>query len=77
MGRKTKYIAVCLSFLMLAPFSTDTFAKGPKKSHPGGKELTLRAKKFPRRCRVCSDESDQQHGRGFSPQRERYADIRG
>jgi 6-phosphogluconolactonase (cycloisomerase 2 family) len=36
MGRKSKYIAVCLSFLMLAPFSTDTFAKGPKKAHKGG-----------------------------------------
>jgi 6-phosphogluconolactonase len=36
MGSKTKCIAVCLSFLMLAPFSTDTFAKGPKKSHKGG-----------------------------------------
>jgi 6-phosphogluconolactonase len=36
MGRSIKYVAVCLSFLMLAPFSTDTFAKGPKKSHPGG-----------------------------------------
>jgi hypothetical protein len=36
MGRNIKYVAVCLSFLMLAPFSTDTFAKGPKKSHPGG-----------------------------------------
>src|SRR4029450_4389632 len=38
MGRKIKYVALCLSFLMLAPFSTDTFAKGPKKSHPGGKK---------------------------------------
>jgi 6-phosphogluconolactonase len=36
MGRSIKYVAVCLSFLMLAPFGTDTFAKGPKKSHPGG-----------------------------------------
>jgi 6-phosphogluconolactonase len=36
MGRSIKYVAVCLSFLMLAPFSTDTFAKKPKKSHPGG-----------------------------------------
>ena len=31
MGRKIKYVAVCLSFLMLAPFSTATFgARGPK-----------------------------------------------
>src|SRR5215470_14747210 len=34
MGRKIRAIAICLSFLMLAPFGTDTFAKGPKKSHP-------------------------------------------
>jgi len=33
MGRNIRAIAICLSFLMLAPFSTDTFAKGPKKSH--------------------------------------------
>jgi 6-phosphogluconolactonase len=36
MGRKIGAIAISLSFLMLAPFSTDTFAKGPKKSHPHG-----------------------------------------
>jgi 6-phosphogluconolactonase len=39
MGRSIKYVAVCLSFLMLAPFSTDTFAKGPKKSHSGRKNF--------------------------------------
>ena len=33
MGRNIRAIAICLSFLMLAPFSTDTFAKGPRKSH--------------------------------------------
>jgi 6-phosphogluconolactonase (cycloisomerase 2 family) len=33
MSRKIKYIALCLSILMLAPFSTDTFAKG--KKHKG------------------------------------------
>ena len=33
MGRNIRAIAICLSFLILAPFSTDTFAKGPKKSH--------------------------------------------
>jgi hypothetical protein len=36
MFKETKAIAIFVSFLMLAPFSTDTFAKGPKKSHPGG-----------------------------------------
>jgi 6-phosphogluconolactonase len=36
MGRKIRAIAICLSFLMVAPFSTDAFAKGPKKSHPRG-----------------------------------------
>jgi 6-phosphogluconolactonase len=47
MGRKIKYIALCLSFLMLAPFGTDTFAKGPKKSHPGGpKNSHARGKNF-------------------------------
>lgn len=35
MGGKIKYIAICLSILMLGPFSTDTFAKKAKKSHPG------------------------------------------
>jgi 6-phosphogluconolactonase len=36
MYRKTRAIAICLSFLMLAPLATDTFAKKPKKTHPGG-----------------------------------------
>jgi 6-phosphogluconolactonase len=36
MGRKIRAIAICLSFLMVAPFSMDAFAKGPKKSHPRG-----------------------------------------
>jgi 6-phosphogluconolactonase len=36
MGRNIRAIAICLSFLMVAPFSTDAFAKGPKKSHPRG-----------------------------------------
>jgi hypothetical protein len=36
MGRAIKAIALGLSLLMLAPLSTATFAKGPKKSHPGG-----------------------------------------
>ena len=36
MGREIKYIAICLSFLMLAPFSADTFAaRGPKNLHAG------------------------------------------
>jgi hypothetical protein len=36
MGRKIKYVAVCLSFLMLAPFSTDTFAtRKPKNLRAG------------------------------------------
>ena len=36
MGREIKYIAICLSFLMLAPFSADTFgARGPKNFHAG------------------------------------------
>lgn len=30
MGKGIKYIAICLSLLMLAPFSTNTFAKGNK-----------------------------------------------
>jgi len=47
MGRKIKYVAVCLSFLMLAPFGTDAFAKGPKKSHLGGpKNLHSGGKNF-------------------------------
>jgi 6-phosphogluconolactonase len=36
MHRGIKGIAVFVSFLMLVPFSTDTFAKKQKKSHPGG-----------------------------------------
>jgi 6-phosphogluconolactonase len=36
MHGKTRAIAICLSFLMLAPLTTDTFAKKPKKAHPGG-----------------------------------------
>ena len=36
MSREIKYIAICLSFLMLAPFSTETFgAPGPKNFHAG------------------------------------------
>jgi len=36
MGREIKYIAICLTFLMLAPFSADTFAaRGPKNLHAG------------------------------------------
>ena len=36
MGREIKYIAICLSFLMLAPFSADTLAaRGPKNLHAG------------------------------------------
>jgi 6-phosphogluconolactonase len=47
MGRKIKYIAICLTFLMVAPLSTETFAKGPKKSHPGGpKNSHARKKNF-------------------------------
>src|SRR4030095_10629922 len=36
MGRQMRAIAICLSFLMLGPFSTDTFAKGPKNPHGRG-----------------------------------------
>ena len=47
MGRNIRAIAMCLSFLMLVPFSTDTFAKGPKKSHPRGpKNSHARGKNF-------------------------------
>ena len=36
MTRKLNYIAICLSILMLAPFSTKTFgARGPKNFHAG------------------------------------------
>src|SRR5260370_39943711 len=36
MGREIKYIAICLTFLMFAPFSADTFAaRGPKNLHAG------------------------------------------
>jgi 6-phosphogluconolactonase len=36
MSRETKYIAICLSLLMLAPFSAETFgARGPKNLHAG------------------------------------------
>jgi 6-phosphogluconolactonase (cycloisomerase 2 family) len=36
MGREIKYIAICLSFLMLAPFSTETFgARKPKNLRAG------------------------------------------
>ena len=36
MSRKIKYIAICLSFLMLAPFSAEIFAeRGPKNLHAG------------------------------------------
>src|SRR4029450_13942949 len=48
MRRQIKYIAICLSILMLAPFSTDTFAKG--KKHKGGPKHTQgggRGKNFP------------------------------
>ena len=35
-NRKIKYLAVCLSLLMLAPVSTPTFgARGPKNLHAG------------------------------------------
>ncbi len=48
MRRKIRAIVICLSFLMLGPFSTDTFAKGPKKSHPGGpKNSHVRGPKNP------------------------------
>jgi 6-phosphogluconolactonase len=48
MSRGIRTIAICLSILMLAPFSTDTFAKGPKKSHPRGPKNphAVRAKNF-------------------------------
>ncbi len=48
MSRKIRAIAICLSILMLAPFSIDTFAKGPKKSHPRGPKNphAARAKNF-------------------------------
>jgi len=36
MGRQIRAIAICLSFLMLGPFGTDTFAKGPKNPHGRG-----------------------------------------
>src|SRR4029453_14682971 len=36
MGGNKRAMEICLSFLMVAPFSTDAFAKGPKKSHPRG-----------------------------------------
>jgi 6-phosphogluconolactonase len=36
MGREIKYISICLTFLMFAPFSADTFAaRGPKNLHAG------------------------------------------
>lgn len=36
MGRKIKYIAICLTFSMLGPFSAATFAaRGPKNLHAG------------------------------------------
>jgi 6-phosphogluconolactonase len=36
MRREIKYIAICLTFLGLAPFSADTFAaRGPKNLHAG------------------------------------------
>ena len=36
MGREIKYIGICLTFLMLAPFSAHTFAtRGPKNLHAG------------------------------------------
>ena len=35
MHRKVRAIAICLSLLMAAPLSTSTFAKKPKKKHPG------------------------------------------
>src|SRR4029079_8646835 len=36
MGREIKYIAICLTFLMLAPLSVETFAaRGPKNLHAG------------------------------------------
>ena len=36
MGREIKYMAICLTFLMVAPFSADTFAaRGPKNFHAG------------------------------------------
>ena len=61
MGREIKYIAICLSFLMLAPFSAETF---------GARET----EKLTRGCSVCFDKSNHQHGGGFSPHRLGHAD---
>ena len=47
MGRIIKMIAICVSFSMLTPLNTATFAKGPKKSHQGGpKNAHARGKNF-------------------------------
>jgi 6-phosphogluconolactonase len=35
MHGKVRVVAICLSLLMAAPLSTSTFAKKPKKKHPG------------------------------------------
>ena len=78
MGRKIRAIAICLSFLMLVPFSTDTFAKGPKKSHQRGpKNSHARGKNFRAGAVYVLTNQTNNTVAVFRRSCERHADIRG